>query len=167
MERQDSPTDVLEYRPIGVIRSPFCERHGMPIQAAFAEAVRGRVELEPAYAPGLLDLEGFSHLILLYHFHLSGHFRLHVQPYLEDRAHGVFATRAPRRPNAIGLSVVRLEGIEGTTLHIVNVDVVDGTPLLDIKPYVPQFDDRPGARIGWLANRVQEAGSRKADGRFA
>ena len=166
MVHQESPINVLEYRPIGVIRSPFTERHGMPIQAAFAEAARGRIELKPEYAAGLKDLEGFSHLILLYHFHLSGQYRLQVQPYLEDRVHGVFATRAPTRPNRIGISVVRLEGIEGASLHIVNVDVVDGTPLLDIKPYVPQFDDRPGARIGWLENRASKAGSVKADGRF-
>jgi tRNA-Thr(GGU) m(6)t(6)A37 methyltransferase TsaA len=139
----------------------------MPIQAASSRGVGGTIELNPDLSEGLRDLEGFSHLILLYHFHCAGELRLQVRPYLDDQAHGVFATRAPCRPNGIGLSVVRLERIAGATLHIRDVDVLDGTPLLDIKPYVPQFDDRTDARIGWLENSVHGAASMAADGRFA
>jgi tRNA-Thr(GGU) m(6)t(6)A37 methyltransferase TsaA len=156
----------IQYSPIGVIRSPFAERQGMPIQAAFAEGAAGTIELQPEYAEGLMDLEGFSHLILVYHFHHSQGYQLRVRPFLEEVAHGVFATRAPRRPNPIGISTVRLERIEGTRLYISGLDVVDGTPLLDIKPYVPQFDDRRKARIGWLEKRVHVANEKRADGRF-
>jgi tRNA-Thr(GGU) m(6)t(6)A37 methyltransferase TsaA len=139
----------------------------MPIQAAFAEGVSGTVELQPQFVAGLKDLEGFSHIVLLYHFHLSEDYQLQVRPFLDEQVHGVFAMRAPSRPNAIGISVVRLERIEGTTLTVSGLDIVDGTPLLDIKPYVPQFDDRADARIGWLAQVIHQARSRKADGRFA
>ncbi len=138
----------------------------MPIQAAFADGAAGTVQLEPEYAPGLKDLEGFSHIILLYHFHLSKGHALQVKPFLEDREHGVFATRAPRRPNSIGISVVRLDRIEGNVLHVSGLDIVDGTPLLDIKPYVPGFDDRNQVRIGWLDGRIDPARVQEADRRF-
>jgi tRNA-Thr(GGU) m(6)t(6)A37 methyltransferase TsaA len=167
MHQDRRATEILTYRPIGVIRSPFRERRGMPIQAAFAGNAVGTVELEPEYAPGLKDLEGFSHIVLVYHFHLSRGYALQVRPFLEDEVHGVFATRAPRRPNSIGISVVRLERVEGNVLHIAGVDVIDGTPLLDIKPYVPGFDDRNEARIGWLEERIDAASGRDADERFA
>lgn len=166
MCQDEGSAGTVTYRPIGVIHSPFAERGGMPIQAAFAEGASGTVELEPEYVPGLRDLAGFSHIILVYHFHLSKGYALQVKPFLEDRVHGVFATRAPRRPNAIGISVVRLERVEGNMLHVTGVDVVDGTPLLDIKPYVPRFDDRSEARIGWLAGRIDPARARNADERF-
>jgi tRNA-Thr(GGU) m(6)t(6)A37 methyltransferase TsaA len=166
MQRNRLPPESIEYQPIGVIHSPFKQRKGMPIQAAFAQGASGTVELEPQYADGLEDLEGFSHVILLYHFHLSKGCQLQVKPFLEEETHGVFATRAPRRPNAIGISVVRLERIEGTKLYVSDLDIVDGTPLLDIKPYVPQFDDRSNARIGWLEKRIHRANSKKADKRF-
>ena len=146
--------DTITYRPIGIIHSPFKETVGMPIQAAAATGVAGSIALEPAYAEGLKDIEGFSHLILLYHLHLVREFKLTVHPYLDDRPHGIFATRAPRRPNPIGLSIVRLVGVNGAQLEIQDVDVVDGTPLLDIKPWVPEFDVREGARIGWIAGKI-------------
>jgi tRNA-Thr(GGU) m(6)t(6)A37 methyltransferase TsaA len=158
--------EPIQYSPIGVIRSPFAERRGMPIQAAFADGAAGMIELKPQYAAGLKDLQGFSHLILVYHFHQSEGDQLLVRPFLDEAAHGVFATRAPRRPNAIGISTVRLERIEGTTLYVSDLDMLDGTPLLDIKPYVPQFDDRQEVRIGWLEKGLGEAGSRRADDRF-
>ncbi|MFB0546037.1 MAG: SAM-dependent methyltransferase, partial [Anaerolineae bacterium] len=104
--------------------------------------------------------------ILIYHFHLSESYSLIIKPFLDDTPHGVFATRAPRRPNPIGISVVRLEKIEGTTLHISNIDIVDGTPLLDIKPYVPDFDREEDVQIGWLANKSNQAADKKSDGRF-
>jgi len=166
MPQEQRPTGSVTYRWIGVIHSPFAQRLGMPIQAAFAEGAAGTVELDPEYVPGLKDLEGFTHIILVYHFHLSKGYALQVTPFLEDRVHGVFATRAPRRPNSIGISVVRLERVEGNVLHITGVDVVDGTPLLDIKPYVPSFDDRSEARIGWLQGRIDPAKARNADQRF-
>jgi tRNA-Thr(GGU) m(6)t(6)A37 methyltransferase TsaA len=154
------------YRPIGVIHSPFKETKGMPIQSAGARGVAGTVEVIPECGDGLKDLEGFSHIFLLYHFHLSQGYLLRVKPYLDDSLRGVFATRAPRRPNAIGMSVVRLVGIEGCTLHIEDVDIVDSTPLLDIKPYVPEFDSREVERTGWLAGKAEKAAEVGADERF-
>ncbi len=138
----------------------------MPIQAVAAKGVAGRVELAPEYGGGLRDVEGFSHLILVYHLHLSRGFTPTVTPFLDDEPRGVFATRSPRRPNPIGLSTVRLVRVEGHTLYVEDVDVVDGTPLLDIKPYVPQFDDREGARIGWFEENVDLVHSVRADHRF-
>ena len=159
--------DLVTYKPIGVIRSPFMDPEGTPIQPSAAQGVTGTVELEQEFAAGLKDLDGFSHIVLIYHFHLSKGHSLEVKPFLDDVLRGVFATRAPRRPNAVGLSVVRLVGIDGSTLHIEDVDIVDGTPLLDIKPHVPEFDCRQTARIGWLIGRVGLASSIVADGRFA
>jgi tRNA-Thr(GGU) m(6)t(6)A37 methyltransferase TsaA len=166
MQQKRLHPQSIEYHPIGVTHSPFKQRQGMPIQAAFAQGASGTLELEPQYADGLKGLEGFSHVILLYHFHLSKGCQLQVKPFLDEETHGVFATRAPRRPNAIGISVVRLERIEGTKLYVSGLDIVDGTPLLDIKPYVPQFDDRSDARIGWLEKRIHQADTRQADDRF-
>jgi len=159
--------DLVTYRPIGVIRSPFIDPEGRPIQSSAAQGVTGTVELEPEFADGLKDLDGFSHIILIYHFHLSKGQSLEVKPFLDDVLRGVFATRAPRRPNSIGISVVKLIRIEGPTLSIEDVDIVDGTPVLDIKPHVPEFDCRLGARIGWLTGKVGLASSTPADGRFA
>jgi len=147
------------YRPIGIIRSPYREITGTPIQTTGAEGVGGTVELLPECAEGLKDLDGFSHIILIYHFHLSEGCSLTVKPFLDDTPRGVFATRAPRRPNAIGFSVVRLVKVEGTTLDI-------GTPLLDIKPYVPEFDAKEAERIGWLTGRAEKAAETGADERF-
>ena len=156
----------IAYAPIGIIHSPFTEPRGTPIQPAAAQGVRGTVEVFEKYRPGLKDLAGFSHVILLYHFHRSRGFRLRVVPFLDTRARGLFATRAPKRPNPIGLSVVRLDRIEKGILHVRNVDVLDGTPLLDIKPYVPGFDARGRVRTGWLREARKSVGKRKADERF-
>ncbi|MFN8629220.1 MAG: tRNA (N6-threonylcarbamoyladenosine(37)-N6)-methyltransferase TrmO [Chloroflexota bacterium] len=158
--------EPVAYRPIGVVRSPFRSTEGMPIQAVGAAGVVGRVELDPAFAEGLADIGGFSHLVLLYHLHEVRAARLTVTPFLDTASHGVFATRSPARPNAIGMSTVRLLSVDGCTLEVGGIDILDGTPLLDIKPYVPQFDDREGARIGWYADRVQAVGVTRADGRF-
>ncbi len=153
--------------PIGTIRSPYREREGMPIQPRGAEEVSGTVELFPEYAEGLKDLEGFSHVILLYHFNKSEGFSLTVTPFMDTEKRGLFATRAPRRPNPIGLSIVRLAAVRGATLEILGVDVLDGTPLLDIKPYAPEFDVPPGdVRSGWLTGKREEVLDKKADGRF-
>jgi tRNA (adenine37-N6)-methyltransferase len=158
--------DLVTYRHIGVIRSPFADTEGMPIQPSGAQGVTGTVELEPEFSAGLRDLDGFSHILLIYHFHLSKGQSLEVKPFLDDVSRGVFATRAPRRPNSIGISVVRLIRIEGPTLSIQDVDIVDGTPVLDIKPHVPEFDCRQAARIGWLTGKVGLASSIAADDRF-
>jgi tRNA-Thr(GGU) m(6)t(6)A37 methyltransferase TsaA len=163
--REGSPVELI-YAPIGVIRSPHKETEGAPIQPPGASGIGGTVEIDPRFADGLRDLEGFSHVWLLYHFHRHEGFDLAVRPFLDDTTHGVFATRAPRRPNAIGLSVVRLLQIEGSRLHIQDVDVVDGTPLLDLKPYVPAFDVASADRIGWMTGRDDRAGHTLSDGRF-
>jgi len=143
------PEQPIEYHPIGVIRSPHQDPKATPIQPAYAQGIEGRAEVLPEFAEGLRDLEGFSHIHLVYHFHRSAGTRLAVKPFLQDEERGVFATRAPCRPNAIGLSLVRLVRREGTTLYLEDVDILDGTPLLDIKPFVPRFDHREGARCGW------------------
>lgn len=170
---------MITYKPIGVIRSPFKEPRGTPIQPPGADGVAGTVEIFPEYAEGLEGLDGFSHLILIYHFHLSKKLALSssngaslkVKPFMDDEAHGVFAMRGPSRPNPIGLSIVRLVEVEhlavgGSLLQIRDVDIVDGTPLLDIKPYVPAFDARENVRIGWLGERVHKLSESRDDGRF-
>jgi tRNA (adenine37-N6)-methyltransferase len=154
------------FRPIGTVHSPFKEPTGTPIQPSASRETPGIVEILPEYREGLQDLEGFSHLILLYHFHLARGFSLKVKPFLDDVERGLFATRAPARPNPIGLSIVRLERLDGLRLHIRDVDIVDGTPLLDIKPYVPQFDIRTEATNGWLAENLDRLESARDDGRF-
>lgn len=158
--------EAIQYKPIGIIHSPFNNPRGMPIQPVGARGISGTVELQPEYEDGLKDLDGFSHIILIYHFHLSEGYSLQIRPFLDDTPRGIFAIRAPKRPNPIGISVVRLERIEGTTLHISNVDIVDGTPLLDIKPCVPDFDCLEDVRIGWLADRSNRAANRRSDERF-
>jgi tRNA-Thr(GGU) m(6)t(6)A37 methyltransferase TsaA len=140
----------IEYRPIGVIRTPHQSTESAPIQPSRSEGARGTVELYEEFVDGLADLDGFSHVILLYHLHKVGAYRLRVKPFLDTRIRGLFATRAPWRPNPIGLSVVRLDGIEAHVLAVRDVDMLDGSPLLDIKPYVPDFDHRSGFRLGWL-----------------
>ena len=156
----------IEYQPIGVIHSPFQTTEGMPIQPSGAAGIEGTVELFHQFRQGLKDLDGFSHIILIYHFHRSTGYSLLVTPFLDSVERGVFATRAPKRPNSIGVSVVRLVRVEEDTLHVENIDVLDGTPLLDIKPYVPEFDHHVADRVGWLdqaRGRVQES---RADDRF-
>jgi tRNA-Thr(GGU) m(6)t(6)A37 methyltransferase TsaA len=160
------PVSEIRYSPIGVIHSPFKETKGMPIQPAGAQGIAGTVEVMPEYGEGLKDLGGFSHIFLIYHFHLSRGYSLKVKPFLDDCMRGVFATRAPRRPNGVGISVVRLVRIEGCVLHIEDLDIVDSTPLLDIKPYVPEFDNRAADRIGWLTGKLEKATTMEADERF-
>lgn len=156
----------IEYTPIGLIRTPFKDVKSMPIQPPAAKNVKGWVEVWPEYSAGLKDLEGFSHIILLYHFHLSKGFSLQVKPFLDDCLRGVFATRAPKRPNPIGLSVVRLLHITGNIIWIEGVDIVDQTPLLDIKPFIPEFDAPRAGRIGWLTGRVGRVYKTHSDSRF-
>jgi len=157
---------TISFTPIGIIHTPFKQPKGTPIQPKAGQGVRGTVEVDPKYTAGLADLNGFSHIILLYHCHLSGPFRLTVKPFLDDQIRGLFATRAPTRPNPIGLSTVRLLKIEETILHIEDVDIVDGTPLLDIKPYVPVFDEQPTVRLGWIEEQLHRLPPARDDGRF-
>ena len=154
------------YKPIGIIHSRFKHIKRMPIQPTGARGITGTVEVEPKYADGLQDIDGFSHIILIYHFHLSEGYSLRVKPFLDDRQRGVFSTRAPRRPNPIGMSIVRLIKVEGCTLHIEDVDIVDGTPLLDLKPYVPEFDVREVEKTGWLFGKADKVHEAKSDERF-
>jgi tRNA-Thr(GGU) m(6)t(6)A37 methyltransferase TsaA len=161
MDEADPPEAVC-YRPVGIVRSPFTTLEGMPLQSVAAGAVRGQVVVVAEFAPGLKDLDGFSHLHLVTHLHRGSPGGLEVVPFLDDTARGVFATRSPRHPNPIGLSVVRLVGIAGRVLEIADVDLLDHTPVLDIKPYVPEFDSVTAERTGWLqgaARRVHDVTS--------
>ncbi len=139
----------IQYKPIGVIHSEHIIADETPIQPAYAKGCRGRAEIFPEYEEGLRDLDGFSHIYLIYHFHRSKSVKLTVKPFLQDVERGVFATRAPSRPNAIGLSIVELVSREGNILYLDGVDILDGTPLLDIKPYIARFDCVQTLRNGW------------------
>ena len=156
----------ITYKPIGVIHSPFKEPEGTPIQPAGAKGVKGTVEIFPEYVKGLQDVDGFSHIILIYHFHLSKKSSLIVKPFMDDKEHGIFAIRGPSRPNPIGISIVRLLRVAENILYIQDIDIVDGTPLLDIKPYVPEFDVKKVGRLGWLAKNIHKLSTSKDDGRF-
>jgi tRNA (adenine37-N6)-methyltransferase len=154
------------YRPIGIIHTPYKNIKGMPIQPAGARGIKGTIELNPDYVEGIQDLDGFSHIILIYHFHLSKDYSLKVKPFMDDTLRGVFATRSPRRPNPIGLSVVRVVKIEKNILYIEDVDIIDGTPLLDIKPYVTDFDVHEVESTGWLSQKIEKLKQTKSDERF-
>jgi tRNA-Thr(GGU) m(6)t(6)A37 methyltransferase TsaA len=158
--------DEIKYRPIGTIHSPFRQPEGTPIQPPGATGIRGTVEVFPQYTEGLRDIDGFSHLILIYHFHLSRTSTLLAKPFLDNKAHGIFAIRGVSRPNPIGISAVHLIEVENNILHIQDVDIIDGTPLLDLKPYIPEFDIREVTRIGWYEKKQVSVKTLKDDGRF-
>ena len=162
----DSPADKIEFRSIGIVHSPFTRLEGMPIQPKSAAAAEGWVEVLPEYEEGLRDLDGFSHAILLYYFHRASRVELVVTPFLDDEPRGVFSTRAPTRPNPIGLSIVPILKIEGRRIDVANIDILDGTPLLDIKPFVPPFDLPEDTRIGWLSGRTDRLKTGESDDRF-
>jgi len=155
MTSNPTTSNEIHFRPIGIIHSPFHEKTQTPIQPPRSTA-DGWVEVFSEYAEGLDDLDGFSHIFLLYQFDRSQGYALRVQPFLDDQPHGLFSTRHPCRPNPLGLSIVRLVSRQANLLQIAGVDVLDGTPLLDIKPYVPEFDAHPQARSGWHANRSKD-----------
>jgi tRNA-Thr(GGU) m(6)t(6)A37 methyltransferase TsaA len=142
----------IQLEPIGVIHSPFTEKTGIPVQPFHSDEM-GWIEINKEYERGLRDLDGFSHILLLYSY-TTTETRLEVKPMLGSRTHGVFATRDHRRPNHLGLSVVRLLEKKGNILKIQEVDVLDGSLLVDIRPYVPAFDGRTSCRIGWLEGKV-------------
>lgn len=173
--------NAISLTPIGVIHTPFVDTVGMPLQTVSAKGVLGTIELFPDFVGGVQDLDGFSHLWLFSYLHQSAPYTLQVTPFLDNQPRGVFATRSPRRPNSIGLSLVRLIAVEGNLLHIQDIDLLDGTPLLDIKPYLPHFDShnfdppQPIApapdsedvlRIGWFAGRVENVHNTRADDRM-
>jgi tRNA (adenine37-N6)-methyltransferase len=154
---QETKEKPITMYSIGVVHSPYKETKGTPIQGALADrGAEAWVELKEKYVAGLKDLDGFSHAILLYHFHLSDKVEIVGKPYLEAKEHGIFAIRSPHRPNHIGLSVVKLTKIEGNKVYFTEVDMLDGTPVLDIKPYVRQFDSRPAAVSGWIEGHYRD-----------
>ena len=156
----------IVFQPIGIIHSPHKTPKGTPIQPTAARGIPGTVEIYSQFIEGFVDIDGFSHLILLYHFDRVTQTKLKVKPFLDDEVHGVFATRAPIRPNPIGLSIVRLVSVDENILHIEDVDILDGTPLLDIKPYVDKFDVRESENQGWLEKNVENLSEKTDDGRF-
>ncbi len=158
-------TEII-YKPIGQIKTPFKTREGMPIQPTGAKGIKGEVEIYPEFADGLKDLDGFSHIILIYYFHLSDGFKLQVKPFMDDKIHGVFSTRAPKRPNSIGFSVVKLNKMVDNILYIENIDVIDGTPLLDIKPFISEVDGPKAEKLGWLEGKSDKMGEKQSDKRF-
>lgn len=166
MQEITPPPDSFAFHSIGTIHTPFTDPAGMPIQPAGARGVQGTIALEEQYRAGLRDLEGFSRIILIYAFHRSNGYHLEVVPFLDTKPHGIFATRAPRRPNAIGISVVRLIAVAGSTIFIGDVDMLDGTPLLDIKPYVPGFDAFLDEKAGWFDTCCNSAETTRSDDRF-
>lgn len=163
--KPEAPQTVC-FTPIGTIHTPWTDIAGMPIQPGGAQGVKGTVEIRPEFAEGLRDLEGFSRIILIYAFHRCSSYDLVTKPFLDTVPRGVFATRSPKRPNAIGFSCVRLAGKDTNILNIEDVDMLDGTPLLDIKPYVPAFDAYPDSACGWLEKVADNARSVRSDGRF-
>lgn len=162
----EKPQTSITYQPIGIIHSPFNKPEGTPIQPKAAAGVKGSVEIFHEYEEGLKDLDGFSHIILIYHFHRIIKSSLIVTPFMDQIPHGVFATRAPSRPNPIGVSVVKLKSVEKNILYVEIIDVLDGTPLLDIKPYVSDFDYVKYHRKGWLEDNIGKLASSSDDGRF-
>jgi tRNA (adenine37-N6)-methyltransferase len=152
---------------IGTIHSPHRSIVGMPIQSTGAAGLVGRADMRSDLVDGLKDLEGFSHLILIYHLHRVEGYSLEVIPFLDDVPHGIFATRSPKRPNAIGMSVVRLLSVQGSGFSFANPDMLDGTPLLDIKPYVATFDKVEPEREGWYTGRTGRSATVRSDDRFS
>jgi tRNA-Thr(GGU) m(6)t(6)A37 methyltransferase TsaA len=156
----------IKYRPIGIVHSPYIKQEGTPIQTVASKGAKGVIEIFPEYKEGLKDMENFSHIYILFHFHLSSQKPLTVIPFLDMKHHGVFATRSPARPNAIGLSVVCLEKIIENKLYIKNVDMLEGTPVLDIKPYISDFDIFKTTKNGWVGDKMDNLEDQKDDGRF-
>jgi tRNA-Thr(GGU) m(6)t(6)A37 methyltransferase TsaA len=156
----------ITYRPIGIVHSPYSNPEGTPIQAKTDQDNTAAIEIYPEYVEGLKDLNGFSHVYVLFHMHLTRARPLTVIPFLDTQPHGVFATRSPARPNPIGLSVVLLESISDNMLYIKHIDILDGSPVLDIKPYIMQFDVFETSRNGWLDGNMHKLAQQRDDGRF-
>lgn len=160
-------TKSISFKPIGIIRSPFKNKKDMPIQPTGAKAAPGEIHIYPDYTAGIKDLDGFSHIILLYFFHKAENTSLTVIPYLDTSPRGVFATRSPARPNPIGLSIVEIIEIKNNIIYIKRIDVLDETPILDIKPYIPDVDSpTEPIRTGWLEHLSKNFSEKLSDNRF-
>lgn len=159
---------TIEMEPIGIIKTPFNEIEGMPIQPMGAKGIKGNIEIKEKFKDGLKDLEDFSHINIIYLLHKVENYSLEVKPFLDNKTHGIFATRSPKRPNRIGSSIVKIDKIDGNIIHISNVDVLNKTPLLDIKPHVPHLyeDTIEDLQVGWFENNYQKAKTMKSDSRF-
>jgi tRNA (adenine37-N6)-methyltransferase len=155
-----------QIQAIGVIRTPFHKIQDMPIQPRGALGTEGQVQVDDKYKDGLRDLEGFSHIYLLYSFHKAARTELQVIPFMDTQSRGVFSTRSPLRPNHIGISIVRLKKIEGSTVFVRDIDVLDGTPLLDIKPYMEKFDAVENSNSGWMQANEKAVMEKRSDDRF-
>jgi tRNA (adenine37-N6)-methyltransferase len=156
----------INFTPIGIIHTPFLSHEDMPIQGPGGKGTKATIEIYPEFAAGLKDLDGFSHIILIYHMHLVEKFLLLVKPFLDDEKRGIFATRAPVRPNPIGMTVVRVIEIKDNLLIVEDIDMIDQTPLLDIKPCLPIIDDIQSLRLGWLTGKIEQFSQKKSDDRF-
>lgn len=156
----------IVFKPIGIIHTPFKNRQGMPIQPKGGKGIKGRIEIFPEFRQGLTDLNEFSHIILLFHFHLSKGYSLKSKPFLEDVEHGIFAIRSPKRPNPIGLSIVKLNAVNDNILEVENLDIINGTPLLDIKPYIEDFDYQSNTVSGWVQKHMGKVNKHRSDTRF-
>ena len=156
----------IHYSPIGYFETEFKDLQDMPIQPSGAKDIEGRIVVNEEFADGLKDLDGFSHIIVLSHMHASSGYKLHVKPFLDDTPRGVFSTRAPKRPNSIGLSILQLVKVEKNQLIVRGVDLLDSTPVLDIKPYVADFDSCDADRFGWLEGKGEKVVEKKSDDRF-
>jgi tRNA-Thr(GGU) m(6)t(6)A37 methyltransferase TsaA len=166
-EKTQNMSNSIVFQPIGIIRTPFTTTQNMPVQPAGAKGIEGIIELNSEFTNGLADIEGFSHIILLYHFHLLQKYQLTVVPFMDDKPHGIFSTRAPARPNAIGISTVKLTKVKGNLLYIEGVDMINETPLLDIKPFFPQYDNQHEVRSGWLGAKGNiDISKIRSDNRF-
>ncbi len=159
--------EPIVINPIGVIRTPHKDVNNMPIQPLAADGDIGYIELLPEYVEGLQDVDGFSHITLFYHLHKVEGYKLKVIPFMDTEERGIFSTRAPKRPNAIGLSTVKVIKVEGNIVHIDQADMLDGSPLIDIKPFYPRYDNRENVKIGWLdKNKDMEVDKLRSDSRF-
>lgn len=157
----------ITFKPIGLIHSPFTELEEMPIQPSGSLGVKGFFEIHPEFSHALQDLDGFSHLYAIYYFHKVQNWQAKVIPFLDTQERGLFATRAPKRPNPIGISLLEIICIKENRIDVNNIDILDGTPLLDIKPYIPQFEPAENIRIGWLNGKVQNVSNKRSDKRFS
>lgn len=156
----------ITFKPIGIIHSPFTKLENMPIQPTGSLGTQGTIEILPEFTEALQDLDGFSHFYVIYYFHMTSGWKARVKPFLDDQKRGLFSTRAPKRPNPIGLSLLEIISIQENIITVNNIDILDNTPLLDIKPYVPQFEPAENIRIGWLTNNIAEAKEKRSDKRF-
>ena len=159
-------TEQIQYYPIGVIHSQFTKIEGMPIQPSGGTQFDGHIEIFEQFSEGLKDLDGFSHVFLIYHFHNSKGFSLITKPFLDETPRGVFSTRSPRRPNPVGLSIVRIKSISDNIIYIKDIDILDGTPLIDIKPFVSDIDNRTDTTRGWIDDKAVQFRVKRSDDRF-